>query len=312
MALELGYLLPTREHVMRGEHRTGGLMDLAVRAEALGFDSLWVGDSLVAKPRHEPLMVLAAVAAVTQRARLGTAVLLPGLRNPVLLAQQVATLDQLSEGRVILGLGIAADGAANRNEFEAAGVPFEKRVGRLLEGADLCRALWQGEPVDWDGRWTLRGATLGPEPFQAGGPPVWMAGTVPAARQRIARRFDGWFPTGPSDTGEWAEILGDIRARASALGRPADAITAAGYLTVCVDDNATRALEQIDAYLEHYYSVPGAVIRKRQACFGGPLEQVVEWLSGFASAGMQHACIRIVGDPRKTLPALAGARARIG
>ena len=96
--------------------------------------SIWVGDSLLARPRHEPLTLLAAVAARVPRVELGTAVLLPALRNPVLLAHQVATLDQIAEGRLILGVGIARDVPNIRAEFTAAGVPFEKRVGRMLEG----------------------------------------------------------------------------------------------------------------------------------------------------------------------------------
>src|SRR5882757_451147 len=146
----LGYLLPTRERIMEGVHETAPLLALAEKAEALGFDSIWVGDSLLARPRHDPLTLLAAVAARTRKAELGTAVLLPALRNPVVLAQQVATLDRLSEGRFILGVGIATDVPNIRAEFEAAGVPFEKRVGRLLEGLALCRELWTGKPVSWD------------------------------------------------------------------------------------------------------------------------------------------------------------------
>src|SRR6266699_5527874 len=124
MPPKIGYLLPTRERVMEGHPETASLLALAERAEALGFDSVWVGDSLLARPRHDPLTLLAAVAARTRRAELGTAVLLPALRNPVVLAQQVATLDRISEGRVILGIGIAADVPNIRAEFTAAGVPF--------------------------------------------------------------------------------------------------------------------------------------------------------------------------------------------
>ena len=98
----LGYLLPTRERVMSGQDETGSLLALAEKAERLGYDSLWVGDSLLARPRHDPLTLLAAVAARTRKPELGTAVLLPALRNPVVLAQQIATLDRISEGRVIL------------------------------------------------------------------------------------------------------------------------------------------------------------------------------------------------------------------
>src|SRR5579872_5040680 len=109
MAPTIGYLLPTRERIMEGAQTTGALLDLATRAEALGYESIWVGDSLLARPRHEPLTLLAGVAGRVPRVMLGTAVLLPALRNPVLLAHQVATLDQVSEGRFILGVGIARD-----------------------------------------------------------------------------------------------------------------------------------------------------------------------------------------------------------
>ena len=108
MAPRIGYLLPTREQIMEGRPDAAPLLDLAARAEALGYDSVWVGDSLLARPRHDPLTLLAGVAGRVTRVALGTAVLLPALRNPVLLAHQVATLDQVSEGRFILGVGIAA------------------------------------------------------------------------------------------------------------------------------------------------------------------------------------------------------------
>src|SRR6266705_307808 len=134
MSIRIGYLLPTRERIMAGQPQAAPLLELAERAERLGFDSVWAGDSLLARPRHEPLTLLASVAARVPRVDIGTAVLLPALRNPVLLAQQVATLDQIAEGRLILGVGIAADVPNIRQEFTAAGVPFEKRVGRLLEG----------------------------------------------------------------------------------------------------------------------------------------------------------------------------------
>ncbi|MDP6706596.1 MAG: LLM class flavin-dependent oxidoreductase [Alphaproteobacteria bacterium] len=195
----IGYLLPTREQIMEGRPEAASLLALAERAEGLGYDSLWVGDSLLARPRHEPLTLLAGVAGRVGRVSLGTAVLLPALRNPVLLAHQVATLDQVSEGRLILG--IAADVPNIRAEFGSAGVPFEKRVGRMLEGLRLCRALWTGEPVDWEGRWQVEGGVLAPTPHRPGGPPIWIGGSVQASLERAGRHFDGWFPTGPDAAG---------------------------------------------------------------------------------------------------------------
>ena len=132
MPPRIGYLLPTREQVMEGRPEAAPLLALAERAEDLGFDSIWVGDSILARPRHEPLTLLSAVAARTRRAELGTAVLLPALRNPVVLAHGIATLDQISEGRFILGVGIASDVANIRAEFVACGVPFERRFVVLL------------------------------------------------------------------------------------------------------------------------------------------------------------------------------------
>ena len=153
---------------MEGRPDAASLLALAARAEALGYDSVWVGDSVLARPRHDPLTLLAGVAGRVPRVALGTAVLLPALRNPVLLAHQVATLDQVSEGRFILGVGIARDVPNIRAEFAACGVPFEKRVGRMMEGLRLCRALWSGEAVDWDGRWPVQGGVLAPVPYRAG------------------------------------------------------------------------------------------------------------------------------------------------
>src|SRR5262245_3275336 len=211
MSVRLGYLLPTREQVMVGHSEAQALIALASRAAALGYDSIWVGDTLLARPRHDPLTLLAAVAARLPKVALGTAVLLPALRNPVLLAQQVATLDQIAEGRLILGVGIASDVPNVRAEFAAAGVPFEKRVGRMLEAVGLCRALWTGQPVDWDGRWRLQGGVLAPSPHRRGGPPIWLAGAQPASLKRVAEHFDGWLPNSPS-AGDWAKLWQEVAA----------------------------------------------------------------------------------------------------
>ena len=208
MAPKVGYLLPTREQIMEGKPEAAPLLELATRAEAQGFDSVWVGDSVTARPRHDALGLLAGVAGRVPRVQLGTAVLLPALRNPVLLAHQVATLDQISEGRVILGVGFAADVPNIRAEFEACGVPFDKRIGRMMEGLRLMRALWSGEPVDWDGRWKMSGATVGPTPHRAGAscrmleprkcssPPDRAAAPQPQPQHPSA---SGWPTTGGED-----------------------------------------------------------------------------------------------------------------
>jgi alkanesulfonate monooxygenase SsuD/methylene tetrahydromethanopterin reductase-like flavin-dependent oxidoreductase (luciferase family) len=311
MVPRLGYLLPTRERIMSGEPQTGPLLELAVRAERLGWDSVWIGDSLLARPRHEPLTLLAAVAARTQRVELGTAVLLPALRNPVLLAHQVATLDQIAQGRVILGVGIARDVPDIRAEFTAAGVPFEKRVGRLLEGLGLCRALWTGEPVNWEGRWKVEAGVLGPTPYRKGGPPVWIAGSLPASLERAAKHFDGWLPNAPN-AAEWGRQWAQVQAHARDAGRdPAD-LVGAMYLTLAVDADAASANRRLDEYLEQYYHQPAAVIRSRQASYAGPAAGAAEWLAGYAAAGASHLVLRFAGDHERHLDMLSALRARLG
>jgi len=235
---------------MEGRPEATPLLALAEKAEDLGYDSVWIGDSLLARPRHEPITLLAAVAGRTKKVQLGTAVLLPAFRNPVVLAHQIATLDQASDGRVILGVGIAGDMANIRSEFEAAGVPFEKRVGRMLEGLRLCRALWSGEPVDWDGRWKVKKGVLGPTPVQKNGPPIWGGGSVTAALKRAAKNYEGWFPTGPADPAIWGEQWRETMGYVKEAGRDVDAFTGAVYLTLALDDDAEKANAKLNKFLK--------------------------------------------------------------
>lgn len=310
MAISLGYLLPTRESIMEGRPEAEPLLKLAERAEALGYDSVWVGDSLLARPRHEPITLLAGVAGRTKRVLLGTAVLLPMLRNPVLLAHQVATLDQISMGRVILGVGIATDVPNVRAEFRAAGVPFEKRVGTLMEGLRLCKALWSGKPVDWDGRWHLEKGVLGPTPHRAGGPPIWGGGSAPAALERAGKHFDGWLPTGP-DSKTFGEQWRKVQEAARAAGRTADACQAAIYLTLAVDDNAARAEQRIDEFLGAYYGQRPDILKKRQACFSGSTSGAVDWINGYIEQGARHVVLRFAGDHERHQETFAKLRSQL-
>ncbi len=310
--VKIGYLLPTREQIMQGRPEARPLLALAEKAEGLGFDSIWAGDSITARPRHDPITLLTAVAARTSRVELGTAVLIPVLRNPVVLAHQIATLDQISEGRVILGVGIGIDTPSVHAEFEAVGVPFEKRIGRMLEGLRLCRTLWTETSVDWDGRWHLEGIELNPKPARPGGPPVWGGGSSPGSLKRTARHFDGWLPSGPYDATTWGQNWGSVQDEARAAGREPDEITGAIYSTIAVDDDADVAERRLMAYLTDYYGPIAQRFREDEACYAGPMDGAVEWLDGFVSAGASHLVLRFAGDPDRQLEAFAGARSQIG
>jgi alkanesulfonate monooxygenase SsuD/methylene tetrahydromethanopterin reductase-like flavin-dependent oxidoreductase (luciferase family) len=265
----------------------------------------------LARPRHDPLTLLAAVAARTTKVELGTAVFLPALRNPVVLAHQLATLDQISEGRLVLGAGIASDVPNIRAEFVAAGVPFEGRVGRMMEGLRLVRTLWTGKPVDWDGRWRVESGVLGPTPYRPGGPPIWLAGSVRPAFERAARHFDGWFANEAS-LARWTEQWGEVKAVLSEAGRDDDKFVAAMYLTLAIDEDAGRAEQRIDAFLEHYYGQPATVMRRRQACYAGPAAGAAAFLKGFADAGANHMILRFPGDPERNLETFTRLRADLG
>lgn len=310
MAVRIGYLLPTRERVMGGRPAAAPLLALAERAEALGYDSVWVGDSILARPRHEPLTLLSAVAARTRRVELGTAVLLPALRNPVVLAHGVATLDQISEGRFILGVGIASDVPNIRAEFVACGVPFEKRVGRMLEGLRLCRELWTGKPVSWNGRWVVERATLGPVPHRPGGPPIWIGGMVRASLERVGKLYDGWFPNAPDPT-RWRAQWDEIHQIAREAGRDPAQLTGAVYLTLTIDEDKARAEERMNAFMQNYYGQLAAVMRARQATYAGPAEGAAEWLASWVRAGVGHLVLRFAGDAEPHLETIAALRPKV-
>ena len=216
------------------------------------------------------------------------------LRNPVLLAHQVATLDQIAEGRMILGVGTARDVPAIRNEFEAAGVPFEKRIGRMLEQMRLCRELWKGEPVDWEGLWTVKQGELAPVPYTKGGPAIWSGGGVEAALKRAGRYFNGWFPSGAGTgkaldrrlercTAVWKKLVG-IRQTSSST-----------YVTISVNDDQTKADAELDAYLGDITCVPPtrsypAIYLCRQPRRRRGLAQRT------AAGGASHMCVRFTGS----------------
>src|SRR5437879_1888141 len=294
MTCEFVLLIPPCESVMSGRMATAPLRTMAERAEAAGFDSVWIGDSLIARPRHEPLTLMAAVAARTRRVRIGTGVLLPALRNPVVLAHVVGTLDRVAEGRIILGVGIAGDMPAIRKEFAAAGVPWDRRVGRFLEILAICQALWTRDGVSFSGKhFTLDNVTMEPKPHRPGGPPIWIGGSGPTAL-REAARFDAWFPTGPS-VEFFAEHFPAVQKAARAAGRPADAVTGAAYVTLALDANRAGAEQRLNTFLETYYAAPARTILARQATYAGPIDGCAEWLQRWIDSGVRHFTLRFAG-----------------
>ena len=288
-----GFLLPTRELVMsQAAADAGRIIELAEGAEALGFDSVWVGDSILARPRLEAFTTLAAVAARARRVKVGTAVLLPALRHPVVMANEAANVDLLSEGRLILGLGIAANVPAVRAEFEACGVSIDHRLGIFEETVTLMRRLWSEPSVTFSGRhFQLRDVSLGLRPYNGSSIPMWIAGSVDNALRRVARLGDGWYPN-PVSPRVFAEQSQQLDGFARAAGRDPQALHRCVYTTLNVNDDAAQAERETRAFAEGYYNVPFEAIAPLQSfCWGTP-DTCVAWLRDLAAAGAQTIVIR--------------------
>lgn len=309
---QIGYILPTREFIMRGRHEATPILELAERAASLGFDSLWVGDSVTARQRQDALTMLAAVAVREPGVTIGTSVLLTALRNPVALAQQIATLDRISEGRLILGFGIGPDTKAVRTEYKALGVPFEQRAGRTLEGLRLMRALWTGEKTDWDGRWQVDGVELAPLPHRTGGPPIVIGGGSPKVRERAGTLFDGWMPVSASAQ-QWGEGWREVEDHAREAGRDLNDLIAAVVLNLSIDEDEAAADAELDRYIAEYYGVkdPGP-LRASHGSYAGTAAGAAEWLNEFAEQGARHFALRFAGDNERHLEVVARVREQLG
>ncbi len=291
-----GYLLPTREVVMaHGDPDFASMIDLAETAEGHGFDSVWCGDSVLARPRLEALSTLAAIAGRTQRVKLGTAVFLPALRNPVILANEVANLDIISKGRVILGVGIASKTPSVEKEFTACGVSFRHRVSIFEECITLMRRLWTEPQVTFNGRhFQLDGISLGLRPVQQGGVPIWMAASAEKPQRRMLKIGDGWFPNSTSPKA-FTEGWQQIEALAKESGDDAGRLHKALYTTLNINEDKAQADKEMKEFIEGYYGMPFETMSRTQSVFTGNVQDAVNWLKGFIDAGAQTLVIRFGG-----------------
>jgi alkanesulfonate monooxygenase SsuD/methylene tetrahydromethanopterin reductase-like flavin-dependent oxidoreductase (luciferase family) len=289
--MDIGVLIPTGQAQWGTDGDPRELVAFAVRAEQLGYSSLFVNDSLIS-PRIEALTMLAALAPATERATLGTGALLPFLRRPVQAAQSLASIDLLSGGRLAVAVGAGFPGRFGQPFYTLSEVPWQRRFARLDETVALWRALWSGatsfhgEILNFD---NLPPATL---PFRAAGPPIWLGGATPAALARTGRRYDGWLPY-PPDPADYESGLLDIRNAAAEAGRsPAD-ITPALFVSVRVDSSLQSGRRALDDYAHANYGMPLEELEKIQAVITGTTQQVTESLRRYVAAGARHILIRL-------------------
>ncbi len=273
-------------------------LDQAERVEELGFDSLWVSEHMLFYvPTFDAITVLAAFAARTQRILLGSAVLLLPLRHPTVIAKEVASLDIISNGRIILGVGV---GGEFPREFVACGVPVKERGRRTDEAIEVMRKLWSESGVNHEGRFfRLEDATMLPKPVQKPGPPIWVAGRSEAAIKRAARLGDGYMPYLFSPE-RYRDSLEKVSAFAQQHGRDPTSIEAGMYQFICLADTYEEARQRAIQDLSIRYNQPFDRIVDRYCVLGTP-DQCAERLGQYVEAGVRHFILVPIAPPPELL-----------
>jgi probable F420-dependent oxidoreductase len=265
-----------------------GLIEYGLQIEELGYESLWAWDHFLLGvdpnfPIHEALTILTAVAARTSNIKVGTGVLVLPMRNPVILAKELATIDHISGGRLIIG---AAVGWYKR-EFDAMGVEFSKRGKIMEQSLEIINRLWTEERVDGDyPPYHLRGAVLYPKPLQKPRPPILIGGYVEAVLKRAATKGDGWltyYYTAASFAKNWAKIRGF----AEATGRNADELISTNQLPICVGPR-----DRIEPAMKHWLKTEWDYASWSESTIDsaiiGTVEQCVEQLQAHVATGIDR------------------------
>ena len=258
------------------------------RLEALGLASLWVGGPIAApQPTPEPITALAAVAAHTTRPLIGTAILPLPMYPPAIVAKQIAEIDRVANGRVILGIGVGGEFQA---EFDLCGVPVKGRGRRTDESIDLLRRLWSGEAVTANSSFfAARDVRVQPPPARPGGPPIVVAGRQEAAMRRAALLGDGWMPYLYSAR-RYASSVATVREMAAEADRDLDDFEWLVYLFVSVGDTTADARTAAADYLGGFYQQDFDRFVESVAAVGTP-EQVAERFQAYIDAGADHIIV---------------------
>jgi alkanesulfonate monooxygenase SsuD/methylene tetrahydromethanopterin reductase-like flavin-dependent oxidoreductase (luciferase family) len=296
--MRLGVLLPHRAVVIQSMRRPPleECWTVARLCDEAGMD-VWVGDSIVAKPRVEPLTTLAYCAAITKRARLGTSILLPALRQPTVLAHALASLDQLSGGRLVLGLGAGWGLPEIVREWEACGRNHKRRGKDLEEHVSTWRKLWSGEPVTYEGSdFKLTEHTIGPLPWNEAGPPLLItAGNrgeiIPAQIDRVGRLGDGVVTTYCTED-DCRRLRELCDAAFEKHNRPRPGFPMCVYTTVRIEHDASKAEAVTAEFLKTYY---GGGVNFRGLMGLGTPGAVIDTLKRYQAAGVTDLCIRFAG-----------------
>ena len=294
--MHFGISIP--QFVREGAYNASATRAFLRRAEDLGFHSAWTLERVIGTPSAlSPLETMAFAAACTERLRIGCAALITPLHNPVHLAKSVATLDQLSGGRI--DAGIATGGPWRM--FSAFGVEPSTYVARFIEGVRLMHALWSEPSVTFDGQfWQLRDAVLEPKPVQR--PlPLWFGANHPTALRRAVRYGTGFIGAGSTTTARFAEQVAIVREALD--GRSDFAIAKRVY--ICVDEDVDRARMRMSAALDDLYAAFGLRDILNVAVYGSPAD-CIAGLNAVSAAGAELIVLDPLFDEPQQMERLAG------
>ena len=298
--MEIGLLLHTRQ-IIRQEDAAKSFEQLwsdAAQAEELGFDHIWLGDSVTVldKARGDCLTTMAALAARTDKIRIGAVPMLPALRNPVLLAHALATLDVISQGRIILGVSVGPVRDYIQRQFAACGVPPQEKAGRLSESIEVMRRLWSEKTIDYDGRYyKLNDVGILPHPVQKPGVPIWVvADRNDNGFKRVARLGDGWV-TLAHTAEQFAAARRKIDQYAQEHGRAGECPVSALYATFNIQNDGERARREGWQWMEKFFQQPKEKISYHFTIFGTP-QECADRLKGYPAAGLTAIVARIASD----------------
>lgn len=265
---------------------------VAQRSEELGFRDLWTTESTFGKNNTlEPSVLLSYVAAVTNTIRLGVSVVVFPLQHPAHVARRYGSLDQVSNGRVTVGLGI---GRADPKQYAAFGLPLERRVKRFTEGVELVKALWTQPVVDFKGEiFQLEGATMDPKPIQKPHIPIWMGGGAPAVLKRTAAIADGWMGAGGSPLLKYPGEVAILRKELEAIGKDPATFPTSKRIYVSISEKPGEGFAEMTNFCQSVYGTGDSAAE--QGICGTP-EEVREQLEALVAAtGPNHLLLHPVG-----------------
>jgi probable F420-dependent oxidoreductase len=269
------------------------------KAETLGYESLWVQESIVGQvPVLEPLSLLTYAAALTSRLRLGTSVMLTVLRNPVQLAKLVSSIDQLSQGRLTVGIGIG--GHVPESIF---GLPSGQRVRRFVEGIQVMKALWTQPRAQVSGSfWQFQNVAMEPKPVQKPHPPIWFGARQAPALQRAVRHGDGWMGAGSSSTADFLEQYGLLRRFLDEAKRDPATFAVSKRVYLAVDNDRSRAERRLREWFGMRYR---SADMGSQCGIWGSTAECTEKLGAIVRAGAHHLLLNPMFDDLEHLELLA-------